>query len=112
MRKQHFRLPPWQRKPTASETAPDIAASELVPPESAAQPTRHKHGKRTAVIGGVLLVVGSVLFGVAYQLAWYYIVGIAAVLAIVSVMIRVACKFGKWDQGDNHPGNGTPGDKE
>ncbi len=64
------------------------------------------------IIGGVLLVVGSVLFGVAYQLAWYYIVGIAAILAIVSVMIRVACKFGKWDQGDNHPGNGTPGDKE
>ena len=25
MRKQHFRLPPWRRKPTASETAPDIA---------------------------------------------------------------------------------------
>ena len=25
MRKQHFRLPLWRRKPTASETAPDIA---------------------------------------------------------------------------------------
>ena len=57
MRKQHFRLLPWQRKPTASETAPDIADSELVPSESAAQPTRRKHGKRTYVIGGVLLAL-------------------------------------------------------
>ena len=57
MRKQHFRLPPWQRKPTASETAPDIADSELVPSESAAQPTRRKHGERTYVIGGVLLAL-------------------------------------------------------
>lgn len=57
MRKQHFRLPPWRRKPTASETAPDIADSELVPSESAAQPTRRKHGKRTYVIGGVLLAL-------------------------------------------------------
>lgn len=55
MRKQHFRLPLWRRKPTADEAAPDIADSELVPSESAAQPTRHKHGKRTYVIGGVLL---------------------------------------------------------
>ena len=36
-------------------TAPDIADSELVPAESAARPTRHKHGKRTYVIGGALL---------------------------------------------------------
>ena len=55
MRTQHFRLPPWRRKPTASETAPDIADSELVPSESAAQPTRRKHGKRTYVIGGLEL---------------------------------------------------------
>ena len=61
MRKQHLRLPPWQRKPTASETAPDIADSELVPSESAAQPTRRKHGKRTYVIGGVLLAL-AILF--------------------------------------------------
>ena len=51
MRKQSFRLPSWRRKPTADETAPDIADSELVPSESAAQPTRRKHGKRTYVIG-------------------------------------------------------------
>ena len=57
MRKQNFRLPSWRRKPTASETAPDIADSELVPSESAAQPTRRKHGKRTYVIGGVLLAL-------------------------------------------------------
>lgn len=57
MRKQHFRLPLWRRKPTADEAAPDIADSELVPSESAAQPTRHKHGKRTYVIGGVLLAL-------------------------------------------------------
>ena len=57
MRKQHFRLPPWRRKPTADEAAPDIADSELVPSESAAQPTRRKHGKRTYVIGGVLLAL-------------------------------------------------------
>ncbi|MBD9243277.1 MAG: hypothetical protein EGQ45_04305, partial [Clostridiales bacterium] len=57
MRKQHFRLPPWRRKPTADEAAPDIADSELVPSESAAQPTRRKHGKRTYVIGGVLLIL-------------------------------------------------------
>ena len=57
MRKQNFRLPPWRRKPTADETAPDIADSELVPSESAAQPTRRKHGKRTYVIGGVLLAL-------------------------------------------------------
>mgnify|MGYP007012762181 CR=1 FL=1 len=44
MRKQHFRLPPWRRRPTADEAAPDIADSELVPSESAAQPTRRKHG--------------------------------------------------------------------
>lgn len=60
------------------------------------------------IIGGVLLVVGSVLFGVAYQLAWYYIVGIAAVLAIVSVMIRVACKFGKWVRATIIPGTEPP----
>ena len=36
-------------------TAPDIADSELVPAESAARPTRHKHGKRTYVIGGLEL---------------------------------------------------------
>lgn len=57
MRKQHFRLPLWRRKPTADEAAPDIADSELVPSESAAQPTRRKHGKRTYVIGGVLLAL-------------------------------------------------------
>ena len=55
MRKQHFRLPLWRRKPTADEAAPDIADSELVPSESAAQPTRRKHGKRTYVIGGLEL---------------------------------------------------------
>ena len=57
MRKQHFRLPPWRRKPTADEAAPDIADSELVPSESAARPTRRKHGKRTYVIGGALLAL-------------------------------------------------------
>ena len=51
MSKQTFRLPTWRRKPTADETAPDIADSELVPAESAARPTRRKHGKRTYVIG-------------------------------------------------------------
>ena len=57
MSKQTFRLPSWRRKPTADETAPDIADSELVPAESAARPTRHKHGKRTYVIGGALLAL-------------------------------------------------------
>ncbi len=57
MSKQTFRLPTWRRKPTADETAPDIADSELVPAESAARPTRHKHGKRTYVIGGALLAL-------------------------------------------------------
>ena len=55
MSKQTFRLPSWRRKPTADEAAPDIADSELVPAESAARPTRHKHGKRTYVIGGLEL---------------------------------------------------------
>ena len=57
MSKQTFRLPSWRRKPTADEAAPDIADSELVPAESAARPTRHKHGKRTYVIGGALLAL-------------------------------------------------------
>ena len=57
MSKQTFRLPAWRRKPTADETAPDIADSELVPAESAARPTRRKHGKRTYVIGGALLAL-------------------------------------------------------
>ena len=57
MSKQTFRLPTWRRKTTADETAPDIADSELVPAESAARPTRHKHGKRTYVIGGALLAL-------------------------------------------------------
>ena len=57
MSKQTFRLPTWRRKPTADETAPDIADSELVPAESAARPTRRKHGKRTYVIGGALLAL-------------------------------------------------------
>ena len=47
MSKQNFHLPTWRRKPTADEAAPDIADSELVPSESAARPTRRKHGKRT-----------------------------------------------------------------
>ena len=55
MSKQNFHLPTWRRKPTADEAAPDIADSELVPSESAARPTRRKHGKRTYVIGGALL---------------------------------------------------------
>ena len=55
MSKQTFHLPTWRRKPTADEAAPDIADSELVPSESAARPTRHKHGKRTYVIGGLEL---------------------------------------------------------
>lgn len=63
------------------------------------------------IVGGLLLTVGSVLFGVAYRLAWYYVVGIAVVLIIASVMIRVACGFGKWDQGDNPSGKGTPDGK-
>lgn len=50
MSKQTFHLPTWRRKPTADEAAPDIADSELVPSESAARPTRRKHGKRTYVI--------------------------------------------------------------
>ena len=57
MSKQTFHLPTWRRKPTADEAAPDIADSELVPSESAARPTRHKHGKRTYVIGGALLAL-------------------------------------------------------
>ena len=57
MSKQTFRLPSWRRKPTADETAPDIADSELVPAESAARPTRHKHGKRPYVVGGALLAL-------------------------------------------------------
>ena len=79
MRKQHFRLPPWQRKPTASETAPDIADSELVPSESAAQPTRHKHGKRTYVIGGVLLALA-----------------IAAAVALYGGVLRRLKEHGGW----------------
>ena len=55
MSKQTFHLPTWRRKPTADEAAPDIADSELVPSESAARPTRRKHGKRTYVIGGLEL---------------------------------------------------------
>ena len=57
MSKQTFHLPTWRRKPTADEAAPDIADSELVPSESAARPTRRKHGKRTYVIGGALLAL-------------------------------------------------------
>lgn len=57
MSKQNFHLPTWRRKPTADEAAPDIADSELVPSESAARPTRRKHGKRTYVIGGALLAL-------------------------------------------------------
>ena len=57
MSKQTFRLPTWRRKPKADETAPDIADSELVPAESAARPTRRKHGKRTYVIGGALMAL-------------------------------------------------------
>lgn len=64
------------------------------------------------IIGGLLLAVGAVLFGVAYGLAWYYIVGIAVVLLIASAMIRVACGFGKWDQGDNQSGKGASDRKE
>ena len=37
MSKQTFHLPTWRRKPTADETAPDIADSELVPSEHAAR---------------------------------------------------------------------------
>ena len=64
MSKQTFRLPTWRRKPTADETAPDIADSELVPAESAARPTRHKHGKRTYVIGGALLALAKEVIAV------------------------------------------------
>ena len=59
MSKQNFHLPTWRRKPTADEAAPDIADSELVPSESAARPTRRKHGKRTYVIGGALLALAA-----------------------------------------------------
>ena len=61
MSKQTFHLPTWRRKPTADEAAPDIADSELVPSESAARPTRRKHGKRTYVIGGALLALAICL---------------------------------------------------
>ncbi len=64
--------------------------------------------------GGIFLVAGAVLFGIAYKLAWFYVVGMAVVLAVLSIAIRVACGFGKWDQGNDQQAQGAqkPSDRD